>query len=205
MIPSVPEPEWYSDYQRARAMFLPIGPEVEIARDADWSVSVSRAQDGFCISHARSEGGGGYAIGGLPSPDDRSQHVVADLANPASRKEGVGFIVGIVTPNVARVEVGLRDGTRISAPTEAAPDALEADLRTFVIRTPPTSNRSARAIRHGRASMSCSRPTTRFWSDCHIHADQASSANARAREPSPKTGVPARLRTAGGTKRENEK
>ena len=62
--------------------------------------------------------------------------MVADLATPASRKGSVGFIVGIVMPNVARVEVELRDGMRISAPTEAAPDALKADLRTFVIRTP---------------------------------------------------------------------
>lgn len=38
-------------------------------------------------------------------------------------------------PNVARVEVEVRDGTRISALTEAARDVLEADLRTFVIRT----------------------------------------------------------------------
>lgn len=95
MIPDVPKPEWYSDYQRARARFLPIGPEGEIARDADWSISVSRTQDGFCISHARSGGGGGYAIGGLPSPDDRSQHWVADLATPASRKGDVGFVAAL--------------------------------------------------------------------------------------------------------------
>jgi hypothetical protein len=35
-----------------------------------------------------------------------------------------------------RVEAQFRDGSCISARTEAAPDALEADLRTFVIRSP---------------------------------------------------------------------
>jgi hypothetical protein len=136
MIPSVPEPEWYSDYQRARAMFHPIGPRIEIARDADWSIEVSRAQDGFCISHTRGNGGSGFTKGRLPSSDSRSKHVVAIIGAPAMRKGGVGFVTGLVTPNVARVEVQFRDGTCISAPTEAAPDALEADLRTFVIRTP---------------------------------------------------------------------
>jgi hypothetical protein len=135
MIPSVPEAEWDSDFRPA--MFRPIGPQIEITDDADLSIEVSRAQDGgFCILHARSGGGSGGCAGRLPGPDDRSKHVVAIIGAPAMRKGGVGFVTGLVTPNVARVEVELRDGTRISAPTEVAPDALEADLRTFVIRTP---------------------------------------------------------------------
>ena len=135
MIPSVPEAEWDSD-DRVPAMFRPIGPRVEIAGGADWSLMVSRVQDGFCISHAHSDGGSAFAAGRLPSPVSRSKHAMAIVGTPASWEGGVGFVTGLVMPNVARVEVQLRDGTRISAPTEATPDALEADLRTFVIRTP---------------------------------------------------------------------
>jgi hypothetical protein len=135
MIPSVPEAEWDSD-DRVPPMFRPIGPGVEIARGADWSVMVSRAQDGFCISHAHSDGGTSVAHGRLPGAGSRSKHVVVIVGTPARQKEGVGFIAGLVMPNVARVEVQLRDGTVISAQTEAAPDALEADLCTFVITTP---------------------------------------------------------------------
>ncbi len=135
MIPSVPEAEWDSD-DRVPPMFRPIGPGVEIARGPDWSVTVGRTQDGFCISDAHSDGGSGFAHGRLPGSGSRSKHVVVIVGAPARQKEGVGFIAGLVMPNVARVQVQLRDGTSISASTEAAPDALEADLRTFVIRTP---------------------------------------------------------------------
>jgi hypothetical protein len=133
--PSVPDAEWDSDFRPA--MFRPIGPQIEITDDADLSIKVSRARDGgFCILHARSGGGSGVTAGRLPGPDDRSKHVVAIVGTPATRKEGVGFVTGLVMPNVARVKVQFRDGSCISAPTEAAPDALEADLGTFVIRTP---------------------------------------------------------------------
>jgi len=135
MIRRVPEAKWDSD-DRVPAMFRPIGPGFEIARGADWSAMVSRAQDGFCISHAHSDGGSGLAHGRLPSPGSRSKHVVVIVGTPARQKEGAGFIAGLVMPNVTRVEVQLRDGTIISATAEAAPDALEADLRTFVITTP---------------------------------------------------------------------
>jgi hypothetical protein len=118
-------------------MFRPIGPEVEIARSADWSIMVSRSQDGgFCISHARTGGGSGISAGRLPGPGDRSKHVVMIVGAPAMRKGHVGFVAGLVTPDVARVQVQFRDGTSISAQTEAAPDALNADLRMFVIETP---------------------------------------------------------------------
>jgi hypothetical protein len=136
MIPSVPEAGSDSD-DRVPPMFRPIGPQIEITDDADLSIKVSRAQDGgFCILHARSGGGSGVTAGRLPGPDDRSKHVVAIIGTPRTRKGGVGFVTGLVMPNVARVEVQFRDGSCISAPTEAAPDALEADLRTFVIGTP---------------------------------------------------------------------
>jgi hypothetical protein len=135
MIPSVPEAEWDSD-DRVPPMVRPIGPGAEIARRADWSVTVGRTQDGFCVSHAHSDGGSGFAHGRLPGPGSRSKHVVVIVGTPARQKEGVGFIAGLVIPNVARVQVQLRDGTVISAQTEAAPDALEVDLRTFVMTTP---------------------------------------------------------------------
>jgi hypothetical protein len=136
MIPSVPEANSDSDC-RVPVMFRPIGPQIEITDDADLSIKVSRAQDGgFCILHACSGGGSGVTAGRLPGPEDRSKHVVATIGTPRTRKEGVGFITGLVMPNVARVEVQFRDGSCISARTEAAPDALEADLRTFVIRSP---------------------------------------------------------------------
>jgi len=62
--------------------------------------------------------------------------VVTIVGRPvASRKEAVGFVTGLVSPNVARVDVELRDGTIISAQTEPAPNTLDADLRTFVITT----------------------------------------------------------------------
>ena len=85
---------------------------------------------------AHSDGGSAFAHGRLPVPGSRSKHVVVIVGAAARQKDGVGFIAGLVMANVARVQVQLRDGTSISAPTEAAPDALEADLRTFVIRTP---------------------------------------------------------------------
>jgi hypothetical protein len=128
-------PEWES-YNRSRAKFRPIGPELEIARDADWSVTVSRAQDGFRIAHARSDGGSGVSLGQLPGPSSRSKHIVNVFAHPASRKGGTSLIAGLFTADVARVEVKLRDGTTLSVRTEAAPDALEADLRTLVIKAP---------------------------------------------------------------------
>jgi hypothetical protein len=137
MIPSVPEAKWDSDDRRPPT-FRPIEPRVEIARGADWSIMVSRSQDaGFCITNTDSGGDSGVAHGRLPGPGSRSKHVVAIVGRPvASRKEAVGFVTGLVTANVARVEVELRDDTVISAQTEAAPDALDADLRTFVITTP---------------------------------------------------------------------
>jgi hypothetical protein len=136
MIPSVPKARWNSD-QRRPPMFRPMGPEVEIARSADWSITVSRSQDGgFCISHSGADGGSGIAAGGLPSPGDDSKRLVMDIGSPAMRKGHVGFVAGLVTPDVARVQVRFRDGTSISAETEAAPDVLDADLRTFVMETP---------------------------------------------------------------------
>jgi hypothetical protein len=61
MIPRVPEAKWDSDPRRP-PMFRPIGPEVEIARSADWSIMVSRSHDGgFCISDARAGGGSGIS------------------------------------------------------------------------------------------------------------------------------------------------
>jgi hypothetical protein len=135
MIPSVPKARWDSD-DRVPAKFRPIGPQVEIARSADWSIMVSRSQDGFCISHSRTDGGSGISAGRLPSPGDGSKHLVMSVGTPAMRKGHVGFVAGLVMSNVARVQVQFRDGTSISTQTEAAPDALEADLRTFVIKTP---------------------------------------------------------------------
>jgi hypothetical protein len=135
MIRSVPEAEWDSD-DRVPPMFRPIRPEGEIARGADWSVTVGRTQDGFCISAAHGDGGVGYASGRLPSPGGRSKHVVVLLGCPVASREGVGFVAGLVMPNVARVEVELRDGTIISDQTETAPNTLDAELRTFVITTP---------------------------------------------------------------------
>src|SRR5215208_194358 len=101
---------------RMPAKFRPIGPAVEIARDVDWSIGVSRAHDGgFCISYGRPGGGSGVAAGQLPGAAGRSKHVVVIVGTPASRKGGLGFVTGLVTRNVARVEVQLRDGARISA------------------------------------------------------------------------------------------
>jgi hypothetical protein len=118
-------------------MFRPVGPEVEIVRSADWSITASRSQDGgFCVLHAGTGGGSGVSAGRLPGPGDRSKHVVMIVGAPAMRKGHVGFVAGLVTPDVARVQVRFRDGTSISAETEAAPDALDADLRTFVMETP---------------------------------------------------------------------
>jgi hypothetical protein len=122
--------------ERVPAAFRPIGPEIEVASNGDWSISVSRSHDGFCISHAGSTGSRGITAGRLPQPGGRSQHIVAILGKPAARSGSVGFVTGLVMPSVARVQVELRDGTHISALTEAAPDALEADLRTFAIMTP---------------------------------------------------------------------
>jgi hypothetical protein len=115
----------------------PVGPEVEIARSADWSIMVSRSQDGgFCVLHAGTGGGSGVSAARPPGPGDRSKYILTMLGAPAMRKGHVGFVVGLVMPDVARVQVWFRDGTSISAETEAAPDALDADLRTFVIETP---------------------------------------------------------------------
>src|SRR4051794_12982655 len=108
MIRSVPEAKWDSD-DRVPPMFRPIGPKVEIAHGADWSVMVSQARDGFCISHAHSDGGSGLAHGRLPSPGSRSKQLVI-VGTPARQKEGVGFIAGLVMEDVTLVEVQLRDG-----------------------------------------------------------------------------------------------
>jgi hypothetical protein len=137
MIPSVPEPNWDSDDRRPPRL-RPIEPRVEIGRGADWSVMVSRSQDGgFCISNTRIGGGSSVASGRLPGPGSRSKHVVAIVAHPvSSEKEPGGLVTGPVTANVARVDVEFRDGTIISAQTEAAPNTLDADLRTFVITAP---------------------------------------------------------------------
>jgi hypothetical protein len=45
------------DDDRVPAKFRPIGPRVQIACDAEWSVMVSRAQDGLIIEHAHIDGG----------------------------------------------------------------------------------------------------------------------------------------------------
>ena len=118
-----------------RAKFRPIGPEVEVVRDDDWTVTVSRSQtNGFCISQAHSDGRHGVSSGHFPQPGDRSQHVVSIIATTAG-ENGVRLATGLVTSNVARVQVEFPDGTSVSVQTEAAP-ALDADLRTFAVRAP---------------------------------------------------------------------
>jgi hypothetical protein len=69
-------------------------------------------------------------------PSNRSTHVVAIFGTPATHRRGCGLIGGLVTAAVARAEVQLRNGTIVSAETDPAPKALEADLRTFVMMTP---------------------------------------------------------------------
>jgi hypothetical protein len=144
MILGMPEGDNGSDFvarqgrgdDRVMPKFRPLGPRAEIARGADWSVMVSRAQGGFLIEHAHSDGGSGRTIGRLPDGGDSSQYVVAIVGTPARRENGVGLVAGLVTANVARVEGQLSDGTSVAAQTEPAPDALGADLRMFVITTP---------------------------------------------------------------------
>lgn len=134
MISGVAEARRNSD-DRVPAHFRPIGPEVEVARDDDWTVTVSRSQDdGFCISQAHSGGGHGVSTGHLPQSGDRSQHVVAITATTA-RKNSVRLATGLVTSDVARVQAEFPDGTSVSVQTEAA-SALDADLRTFAISAP---------------------------------------------------------------------
>ena len=125
------------DARRLRA-FRAAGPRVEIARGKDWSVMAWRTSDGFCIAHAHAHGGSGCSVGHIPctNPGDVPSYVVASFGTPATDRDGCGLIGGLVVPTVARVEVELRDGTVMSASTLPAPDALGADLRTFLILTP---------------------------------------------------------------------
>jgi hypothetical protein len=122
--------------ERVPAKFRPTSPRTEIARGAGWSVIVSRAQDGLLIEHVHSDGRSGRSTGRLPDPSSRSHVVVVIFGTAAGAGERCGLIGGLVTAAVVRVQVQLRDGTIVSADTDPAPKALDADLRTFVMETP---------------------------------------------------------------------
>jgi hypothetical protein len=55
------------------------------------------------------------------------------VAIVATQQGHVSLVAGLVMPDVARVQVDFRDSTTISARTEAVPDALKTELRTFVV------------------------------------------------------------------------
>jgi hypothetical protein len=96
--------------------------------------------------------------------------VVAIVGTPARKRNGYGLIVGLVTPRVAQVKVELGDAIVVSADTSAAPAALDADPRTFVIKTHSRSNGSVGAAGLRCASTRCSVRTARSSNDFDTRA-----------------------------------
>jgi hypothetical protein len=115
----------------------PVGPRAEVAAGEDWSFMTWRSEDGFCIAYASgSAGDAASSCGHIPAEGARvrSRYLVAALNSPAAASDGLGGMVGLVMPLVARIKLELADGTTKSTLTLPALPILGTDLRAFIIR-----------------------------------------------------------------------
>ena len=118
-----------------------VGSRVEIARGPDWSFMASRSAGGFCLAYAAgTTTQWARSCGREPdrAGDDRygSDYLIATLITTMGARDGLTAMGGIVTREVARVELLLADGQLVSAATEKAPPALDTDARLFFARVP---------------------------------------------------------------------
>jgi hypothetical protein len=131
------EQERLDSLRRVPAEMKASGARVEVARGEDWSFMAWRSPEGFCLAYAsRQPRNSCRSCGRIPGNEAHSRCLVATLATPTGASDGLGAIVGIVMPQVARIDVELADGRVESADTLPAPAPLDTDLRTFLIRTP---------------------------------------------------------------------
>jgi hypothetical protein len=118
-----------------------VGARVEVARGADWSFMAWKSTKGICVAYAAGAADGwarscGFLPGSTAGPDaSKYLGVLLTSASDDGVSDGLGAIVGAVGPPVARVDLELSDGRVISARTQAAPPALKAAVRLFLVRT----------------------------------------------------------------------
>lgn len=133
-----------ADWRNTPPPGRPSGPFVEIARGSDWSFMAYKANRGenLCVAYAA---GAATAWSTGCSPLDAKRrgpgfrYLIALLGRPNERggaADGLGAIVGAVTPDVARIDILLADGRSVSTRMHDAPDALDTTAKFFIVRTP---------------------------------------------------------------------
>jgi hypothetical protein len=123
-----------------------IGPLVEIASGANWSLVAWQSEVGVCIDFvisANSPFSCGFPVRGAKSATDASgaglpTHAVAGFVSSGTLvgSDGKTTIFGVAAREVEAVKVELTDGRGIDAAFYRAPPELGADIGLFMLRLP---------------------------------------------------------------------
>jgi hypothetical protein len=112
------------------------GARVEVTRGDDWSFMAWRSAEGYCVAYASTGlGNSKRSCGRVPQEaGGMSRYLVATLGVLGTNDSPAAF-VGLIMPEVSRIEIELAGGRVISTDTREAPTELDTSLRTFLIRT----------------------------------------------------------------------
>ena len=121
-----------------------IGDRVEITSDGDWAVYAWTSTRGICmglsIHDEPSSSSCGFPVVGAPPDTVFTQRLPENVVGISGATPGgddpSSYVMGPISPSVARVEVVLRDGRVLEAGTFESPSALETSLRFYALRIP---------------------------------------------------------------------